>query len=151
MTMVTMYHVFCFTEFISDPIVKHYIGYSLITSISLHLLFFLGAIAYLNSRKKIRTLTIVYYKRQAKKAASKWRPGQNISYRMWRQGKIYRRKLRKQKRKAFQEYKDAQSSDSDSSEQTSPRDEEPKKESTNPAEDVLDKPILLSNKEKQPP
>jgi len=150
MTMVTMYHVFCFTEFISDPVVKHYIGYSLITSISVHLLFFLGAIAYLDSRKKVRSLTIKYYKRQSKKAVSKWRPGQDISYRMWKQGKIYRRKLRKQKRRAFEEYKKALASESDEDGSDSPRDKEPEKESTaNPSENPLDKPIvLISSQEK---
>ena len=77
-TMITMYHVFCFTQFIQDAVIKHHIGYSLIICMSIHLLVFLGALSFSNTRKAVRTLAIAYYKRKISKDVSKWRPGKTL-------------------------------------------------------------------------
>ena len=37
-----MYHVLCFTDFVGDPVARHYVGYSLIGCTLLHLLGYLS-------------------------------------------------------------------------------------------------------------
>ena len=54
--MITMYHIFCFTEFVPDPNVKHYIGYSLIASVLLHILVYLSVTFFFWARGNIRAL-----------------------------------------------------------------------------------------------
>ena len=75
--MITMYHIFCFTEFVPDPIVKHYIGYSLVACILLHMIVYLSVSLFFWMRKKIRVLMIIHYKRNARKdlRSDKMRPG----------------------------------------------------------------------------
>ena len=146
-TMVTMYHIFCFTEFISDSLVKHGVGYSLIVSIVLHLFFFLGALAFFFMRRQIRILAILYYKRKSKKQASKWRPGKSMIERRELQGRRYRHRVRKQKRRDFK--KMLQNLSSSSSESDSPV-EEPEEESKESGLNALDKPIQLANKQTKP-
>ena len=76
--MITMYHVFCFTQFIDNAVTKHYIGYSLMISIGIHLLVFLSAISFSSTRKALRTLKTAYYKRKRSKDVAKWRPGKTL-------------------------------------------------------------------------
>ena len=80
--MISMYHLFCFTEFIPDPLVKHYIGYSLIVCMILHLLTFLSGILVLSTKGGIRTCKVKMYKRQARKAIkTAARPGKSLKNR----------------------------------------------------------------------
>lgn len=81
--MISVYHIFCFTEFVPDPLVKHYIiGNSLIVCMALHLIIFLSGILFLNVRGYVRTLMIMKYKRRARKELKKIvRPGKTVKYR----------------------------------------------------------------------
>ena len=123
--MLTMYHIFCFTPFISDPLVKHFVGYSLIVSVMLHLFGFLGVMAFFFLRAKVRILSIMYYKRKSKKQASNWRPGKSMIERRKKQGRRYRHNIRKQKRRDHQEMLDNVSSSSSSYSESASSSEEP--------------------------
>ena len=90
--MVTMYHIFCFTDFIPDAVTKHYIGYSLIVCMLGHLLTYLLCLAYLKCKEWKRALKMRYLKRQAKKELKKAiRPGKTLALRRqkWVVEKLY--------------------------------------------------------------
>ncbi len=75
--MVTMYHIFCFTEFVPEPIVKHYIGYSLVACTLLHLAVYLSVKFSFWLKSKKRAIKVICYKRNARKSlkSDEMRPG----------------------------------------------------------------------------
>ena len=76
--ILTMYHIFCFTDFVADPEVRHYIGYSLITCMSIHLTVYIGGLSLINAKASVRSLRIKYYKWLARKQVELNRPGKKF-------------------------------------------------------------------------
>ena len=118
--MISMYHLFCFTEYIPDPLVKHYVGYSLIVCIILHLLIFLLGISIFSTKRGIRTCKTAIYKRRARKELkTAIRPGKSLKRRRAEWAKEQRRIDRKQAledaRSSSEEEDDDQESESDQS------------------------------------
>lgn len=57
------YHVFCFTEFVPDPQIRYYVGYSVILVTVTHLTVFYSVTIYGWIKAAIRSCKLTYYQK----------------------------------------------------------------------------------------
>ena len=65
-----MYHIFCFTDFVPEQATKNIVGYSAITCMLAHMLYFYILLAYFYVRKKTKSCRRRYALKKAKKQAA---------------------------------------------------------------------------------
>ena len=64
-----VYHILCFTDFVIDTTTKNYVGYSAITCLALHILYFYIAVLYFAVKGLIRSCRRSNSKKKAKEKA----------------------------------------------------------------------------------
>ena len=65
--LVIMYHMMCFTDWLPDLLLRHYIGYSITSCVLAHLFVFLAISFYQSARQRIRNSRRKSYIKNAKK------------------------------------------------------------------------------------